>query len=129
MRRRHSHLRAFAALLAAYGLVLQALLLGLMLGVSAAAASSSSPGWLVLCTPSGTTPTPEGGGPKTGAPTCCVAGACGLAFGLPGGTATPLDIPLRFAQAAVLPPARAIMAPQRRGHLPQARAPPAPTRG
>lgn len=122
--RRHSHLRTCAAILAAYGLVLQALLLGLVLGVSAAAASSTAPGWLVLCTPSGTTPAPDGGGPKTAAPTCCVAGACGLAFGLPGGTVAALDIPVRFAEAAVLPAERATVIPQRRGHLPQARAPP-----
>lgn len=124
---RHRHLRAFAAVLAAYGLVLQAVLVGLVLGATAAPAAHVAPAWAVLCNASGLVPAPDGapsGQKGARAPTCCVAGACGLAVGLPGAPSVLPPVPVRLAEAIspAASPEGVHQGP--RGHLPQARAPP-----
>ena len=121
-------MHAVAATLAAYGLVLQALLMGLVLGTTAAPASGSRPAWAILCNPSGNAIGPDGApsGQKGGgrAPTCCIAGACGLSFGLPGVPVTLPPAPARIAHLSLRPETRAFLFRSLRGHLPQARAPP-----
>ncbi len=121
-------MHAVAATLAAYGLVLQALLMGLVLGTTAAPASGSRPAWAILCNPSGNAIGQDGApsGQKGGgrAPTCCVAGACGLSFGLPGAPASLPPVPLRVAHLSQRPEAQVFLLGSPRGHLPQARAPP-----
>lgn len=126
--RRHGYLRAFAAVLSAYGLVLQAVLLGLVLGVTAAPSTGAPAAWAVLCNNSGLASSPDGapaGQKGARVPACCVAGACGLSFGLPG---APVGLPPVFALLAHAPPhleLKDALHPGPRGHLPQARAPPA----
>lgn len=123
--RRHRTLRALVAVASAYGLVLQALLLGLVLGLTAAPASSSPTAWAVLCNPSRTVPADApGAGGAPHAPTCCVAGACGLALGLAGAPLPLLPEPTRQAGEQLQPQVRDLVLRVARGHLPQARAPP-----
>ena len=121
-------MHAVAATLAAYGLVLQALLMGLVLGTTAAPASGSRPAWAILCNASGSAIGPDGApsGQKGGgrAPTCCIAGACGLSFGLPGVPAALPPAPVHIAHLSQRPEAQVFLLGSPRGHLPQARAPP-----
>jgi len=125
--RRQPKMRAVAATLAAYGLVLQALLMGLVLGSTAAPASGSRPAWAILCNPSGIAVGQDGApsGSNGGrAPTCCIAGACGLSFGLPGAPVALPPVPAQVAHRSLGPETRIFFFGSPRGHLPQARAPP-----
>lgn len=124
--RREGHLRAFAAVLSAYGLVLQAVLLGLVLGATAAPSTDTPRAWAVLCNASGLVPTPDGApsGQKARLPACCLAGACGLALGPPGALASLPPIPTSFTDVPA-PIASGDSIPRAgRGRLAQARGPP-----
>lgn len=94
--RLHRHMRGVVGLLAAYGLVVQAFVLALALGASAA--SSAAP---ILCMPSRVV-AGDSGEPSNGAahlPDCCVVGNCGVAGALNGSPAPSTAAPVAFVPA------------------------------